>query len=182
MNRSLRRFIGGLSTFVGVCQGDISSMRGQERSLQTSYRALESSVQRSLLGASKGQSAKAHVSPLELRTRLRPDEQRLRLPPLEARTVPSAPSVDVSQLHPMPFPVRHYAMRAVPCPAAARFYRPRARVALQEERFEVIDDYLRFPNEGDARRLDGQIDPVLHVGSFGPNEFKWSGKVPTQVL
>lgn len=180
LDKNMRRFISGLSKFAGVCRSDITDMRYQEKTLDKSFRALQLNVKRKIMGATKPQTRnKPYISPLEMRQRLHPDERKLPLPPLEDRVTQSA---DDSQLRPMPFPLRHYALRAQPCRAATRLYRPRAKQTLEEERFEMIDEYVKYPSQEGALMLDGRIDPVLHVGVFNKNEFKWNGKIPTQVL
>jgi hypothetical protein len=65
--------------------------------------------------------------------------------------------------------------------AAVRLYRPKARDRIQEDRLELIDDYVRYPSDEGALVLDGKIDPVLRVGSFHPNEMKWNGVIPIAV-
>lgn len=179
-DKNMRRFITGLSKFAVVCRTDITDMRHQEKTLDRSFKDLQLNVKRKIMGATKTHTGqKTHISPLQLRQRLHPDERKLPLPPAEERVTQSA---NDSQLRPMPFPLRHYALRAQPCRAATRLYKPKAKQMLEEERFEMIDDYVRYPSEEGALMLDGRIDPVLHVGVFNKNEFKWNGKITTQVL
>ncbi|OHT16871.1 hypothetical protein TRFO_41499 [Tritrichomonas foetus] len=85
-------------------------------------------------------------------------------------------------LRPVPFPTRYYALRAQPCKAAKRLYQPRALMQRQEERLEQIDEYMKYPNEERASNLDGRVDPVLHIGTFAPDEFQWATPVESQIL
>jgi hypothetical protein len=71
-------------------------------------------------------------------------------------------------------------MKAHPCQIARRFYQPRAKDRLNDDRFELIDDYLTYPTDDGAAVLDGKVDPVLHVGGFGPNELQWRSPVVPQ--
>jgi hypothetical protein len=135
-----------------------------------SFRDLQHDVQRSIRGAQKPKPVDGIHSPDKSRLR-----RRLPLPPLGR-------PASASHLEPAPFPVRHYALPAQPCTAAARLYRPKAREQIQEDRFEMIDEYIIYPSPEGALELNGMVDPVLRVGTFAPDEMKWQGRVPMTVL
>jgi hypothetical protein len=177
--KSMRTFVRGLGRFADRCREDLSGFRFKEQFLDVNFKDLQQDVKRSLLGAPKPKPVDGCQSAVQSRLRLRPDGRRLPLPPLggEAPRLASA-----TQLEPAPFPVRHYALPAHPCTAAARLYRPKARERMLEDRFEMIDEYIKYPSPDGALELDGRIDPVLRVGAFAPDEMKWNGRVPISVL
>jgi hypothetical protein len=175
----MRRFVRGLGRFADRCREDLSGFRFKEQFLDVSFKDLQQDAKRSIRSAQKPKPVGGAQSAMKSRLRLHAGEQRLRLPPLGRRRPESTSAV---QLEPAPFPVRHYALPAQPCAAAARLYRPKARERIEEDRFEMIDEYVRYPNPEGALELDGRIDPVLRVGTFAPDEMKWNGRVPMSLL
>ena len=183
----MRRFISGLAGFARVCRSDLSNMRQQERTLARDYRSLQTSVKKTLVWSKPKLSTKELIAPMALRAKTQVSEEK----PCRSNE-PISEGVDLSTrqrtnsmsvlAHPMPFPVRHYGMRAQPCKAAERIYRSKAREALREERIDMIDEYLNWHTPEIAEQLDGSVDPVLHVGNFESNELKWKGETAPKAL
>jgi len=177
--RQMEKFVRGLGSFATACREDLSGFKFKEQFLDLSFKDLQESVKLSIRCAQKPKPADPGNSAMKSRYKLHPDERPLPLPPLQKRPPRESNSI---HLEPVPFPVRHYAMRAQPCQAASRIYRPKARERLQEDRLEMIDEYIKFPNPEGALELDGGVDPVLRVGTFQPDEMKWNGRIPTNAL
>jgi hypothetical protein len=166
-------FVRSLSSFASACRQDLSGFRAQEQSLNMNFKALKLTIKRLEQGPGRSRAANPPHPLAKSHPRSIPDKQKL--PPLEAV---SRRRLD---LQPVPFLVRSYAMRAQPCRAAARLYRPKARERIEEERLDLIDEYVNFHSPETAVMLDGQIDPALRVGPFHPNELKWNGQIPLSV-
>jgi hypothetical protein len=172
--RTMERFVRNLSTFATTCRQDLTGFHVQEERLNAGYKKLKRSVKESLMGSSKPPRVDPAHSAVRTQPRMRRNEQRTILPPLQKRAN--------SDLQPSPFPVRSYALPAQPCQAAARMYRPKARALIEDERLELIDEYVSHPSEEGALLLDGRIDPILRVGDFSVHEMRWKGRVPTAVV
>jgi len=168
----MQRFIRDLSTFANICLHDLSGFRHQEEKLDDHFTDLQVEVKQSMRGPPKQVRKLGQVEPV------RASSKPVRLDPLPPlHKLPGEPTV----LIPAPFPVRHYSLRAQPCRAAVRIFRPKARDRIREDRLEVIDEYLQYPSADGAQQLDGRIDPILRVGNVNPNDMKWNGRVPVNV-
>ena len=161
-----QRFLRNLNDFAAVCKNDLTEMRLKEQNLNNNFKDLQIGVKRSIV-STKPKIAKPYESPLAMRRRLFPSEQPLPLPPIKKRQAQS----DMA-LRPAPFPTRHYALKAQPCQAAKRFYRPKALLQRQEEKLEQIDNYMNNPSAETAAYLNGSVDQNLHIGTFNADEFK----------
>lgn len=167
----MQKFISELSEFAGVCKTDLSGMRDKEKSLDNNFKSLQGGVKKSILNANRPNFTKNQMSAMKQRHRLHPDERPLPRPTFSEDNE----TVEEESMKPMPFPTRHYALRAQPSKIPERFYKPKAREQLQEDRLELIDEYMKYPTPNIAKNLDGRVDPVLHVGVFDPNELHWTG-------
>jgi hypothetical protein len=56
-----------------------------------------------------------------------------------------------------------------------------ARARIEEDRLDLVTEYMNWPSEEMAMELDGLVDPGLRVGNFHPRELKWAGNVPISV-
>lgn len=172
----IQRFLHNLNDFASVCKSDLTEMRLKEQNLDNNFKDLQTGVKSSLLYRNQKVS-KVYESPLAMRRRLFPSERPLPLPPIKKRQAQS----DMA-LRPAPFPTRHYALKARPCEAAKRFYRPKALLQRQEEKLEQIDDFMKCPSPEIAASLNGTVDPALHIGTFNDSELKWSEPINTQSI
>jgi hypothetical protein len=162
----MKRFLHGMSDFGRTCRSDLTDFHTQERFLDDNYKAIKRQITDSMREPPPPKPLRASVPAMRPR--------RLPVAPI----VPTAPAfADRKILVPAPFPLRHYALRPQPCRQAARIFRPKAQNAIWDDRFELIDDYLLWPTEHVASVLDGTIDPILHVGEFTPDDFKWRASV-----
>jgi hypothetical protein len=167
------RFVRGLSGFATSCRRDLTGFHIQEESLNAGFKVLRETVRQSLLESSKPKA----FDPTHSGVRTQSKGRRPQGP-----IVPQLQTRPVSHIQPLPFPIRGYALQAHPCMAASRLYRPRVREVQEEDRLELIDEYIKYPSVEGALLLDGKIDPALKVGNFDPNELKWNGSVPVTVV
>jgi hypothetical protein len=170
----MERFVHGLSSFSRACRADLTGFHVQEESLNATFRNLQRAIKYTLLGSQRPRRIDPGRSLSKLPQRFHAETSKL--PPLEKATQRR------SELQPVPFPVRSYALRAQQCRAAIRLYRPKARERIAEDRLELIDEYVNHPRPEVALMLDGDVDPALRVGNFHPNELKWNGPMSLEIV
>ena len=168
----IEKFLRGLNNFAAICRDDLTGVKTREEDLDGSFRQIQADLKRRMTA----EKPKARATPSVISRR---GGGKIIVP--KKNDIKNGANTDLS-LRPVPFPTRYYALRAQPCRAASRLYRPKALETRNNERLEQIDEYMKFPTEEKAEELDGKVDPVLHVGNFNSDQIRWRSQIKPQIL